>query len=111
MNEIMNRTCPDCHTQPGHLHDRGCDVEQCPSCGGQLISCCCDGLGIGEVPDDDRLRWTGRWPGEAECDEFGWYAEAVPGGWEPADRLSPSAMPDLNRLHVEARWDRKRERF
>ena len=109
---VRNGVCPRCHTQPGCLHFPGCSVEQCPYCGHQLLSCCCDGLGIGEVPADDRLPWTGRWPGEVECEEFGWFAEAVPGGWKPVDgKPGPKAIPDLNRLRAEARWDRKHKRF
>ncbi len=33
--------CGDCATQPGHLHHLGCDLERCPRCGRQLISCGC----------------------------------------------------------------------
>lgn len=31
--------CHDCRAEPGELHEPGCDVEQCPICGHQLISC------------------------------------------------------------------------
>ena len=30
-----------CGVREGHLHKLGCDAEECPSCGGQLISCDC----------------------------------------------------------------------
>lgn len=33
--------CHDCNVLPGRLHHPGCDMELCPKCGGQLISCDC----------------------------------------------------------------------
>lgn len=34
--------CPDCAAAKGQFHVPGCDVEECPVCGHQWISCCCD---------------------------------------------------------------------
>jgi hypothetical protein len=33
--------CHDCNAKPAHKHHPGCDMERCPKCGGQLISCRC----------------------------------------------------------------------
>lgn len=33
--------CGDCGTLPGGVHHHGCDLEQCPRCFGQSITCDC----------------------------------------------------------------------
>lgn len=38
----LSRPCPDCHCRPGGWHHPGCDVERCPKCKGQRISCDCE---------------------------------------------------------------------
>jgi putative GTP pyrophosphokinase len=35
------RPCHDCAVEKGQFHVDGCDVEECPKCGGQSIACEC----------------------------------------------------------------------
>ena len=44
--------CHACGVEEGQLHQLGCDMERCPFCGGQLISCNCpyEKLGIDNRP-------------------------------------------------------------
>jgi hypothetical protein len=89
MSEL--RDCGDCAVKPGEPHTDGCDVARCVVTGYQRLAC------TGHH-DCGRNIWTGIWPGEAECREFGW--------------LRASGHPDLNRLHSgEAEWDRKAGRW
>ena len=35
------RRCDDCGVLPGNCHHPGCDIEECPRCEGQIITCDC----------------------------------------------------------------------
>lgn len=41
--------CHDCACKKGHYHHIGCDMERCPNCRGQFISCDCDFLNEMEI--------------------------------------------------------------
>lgn len=131
--------CGGCGVRPGELHVPGCDVERCPRCGLQAISCGCiyEVCGITRAdlaeldpevymrgPSEDmharwdaewgrrRHPWTGEWPGVKECREYGLFARSAPGrGYVPCRRDDPGASEDLNTLAMAGRWDVERARF
>lgn len=39
--EYNNRRCHDCGVKIGEIHHPGCDMEECPRCGGQYFICDC----------------------------------------------------------------------
>ena len=41
--------CHNCYAPRGRYHHFGCDMEECPRCGGQLICCGCQS-GLGNLP-------------------------------------------------------------
>jgi hypothetical protein len=58
-------------------------------------------------PLDDRLPWSGEWPGLAECREFGWFVRHDrPGPHVRCAPDAPGATADLNRLLGETEWHR-----
>lgn len=43
--------CHDCRVLEGEFHVPSCDVEKCPVCGGQLITCDCEFDDLAQVPE------------------------------------------------------------
>jgi len=121
MTVEMRDNCPGCGAGVGQLHDAGCEVEPCPYCGRQVVSCSCPASSRDVMPMDDRLPWDGYWPGAKECVAFGWFVRRVPPppgskaviAWVRCGPDEPGASPDLNRLRAgdEARWSRCRKRW
>jgi hypothetical protein len=100
--------CHDCGVRPGQAHVPGCDVARCLFTGLQQLSCPGHFLEYARFPLDDGWTgfapadcghdvWTGRWPGEAECEEYGLM-------------IAPG-IPDLNRLILECDWDPGQRRW
>lgn len=133
------KPCPDCAVAVGTPHEDGCDVARCLNDGGQRLQC--DGVGpvlklldaierIGTWPEIMELAveardflgddahdcgedvWTGHWPGEVECIEFGfWCTDPRHPPMRPCPAGTPNAAPDLNRLLTETQWDREQKRW
>jgi hypothetical protein len=137
---IKLRDCGGCGARPGERHQL-CDVERCALCGGQVIACDCiyeaNGMDVENLetehpdiyhggPSEEMypaldakvtavggpLPWTGTWPGDAECVEYGWYSRWVEGrGWVRCEATDEGAGPDLNRLAVSTTWDTETRRY
>ena len=99
--------CPCCYARIGRLHRRRCSVEMCPYCGDHAALCEC------RAPQDDRLQWTGLFPGEAECQANGWWVKGdAKGGWVRCGGPDEEgALPDFNRFAVEYRWSRQQKQY
>jgi len=92
MVEALPR-CHGCGAAIGEQHDRVCDVPRCRATGLQWDSC--DHKSPSPVPHEPDV-WTGRWPGEEDCERLGWFARLEPGrGWVPCDR---DAVPAENHV-------------
>lgn len=131
----QKKACHDCRAIPGAFHSPGCDVERCPDCGGQLISCgCLDDRKKTAWIEKNLLPWTGIWPGSEEAIELGLYCRWEPnerfeaevkrvgldralrtlgpaGRWIPCEEDDAGAGPDLSRMVEMSVWDRKKKRF
>ena len=44
--------CPDCACRVGQYHHPGCDMEACPKCGEQMISCNCSLTEVSDPEED-----------------------------------------------------------
>lgn len=103
--------CPDCQVAPGGPHHEGCDVARCPVCGTQRLQC------SEHQPAEMSSIWTGRWPGDAECERLGWYCYwDGPRGWVSCSADRAGAVGDLNRLLLaglrgELAWSRDKQEW
>jgi hypothetical protein len=112
MSDLPN--CHDCGVKPGEFHEPGCDIERCPWCGGQMLSCGCYTDHQAWI-DEHLIPWTGIWPGEEAAKKLGfwcyWGPDHGESGWVTCEPDHPDARPHLNRLYTECRWDRDKQEF
>ena len=111
MTTEIREACPDCGAVIDEPHLAGCDVARCLATGMQRLQC-------SEDEHCGQDIWSGTWPGEMECAEFGWWTlfrEPLPGepygAWIRCGADYPDAVPDLNRLVRECTWDQVRGRW
>ncbi|MFE4869592.1 YgjP-like metallopeptidase domain-containing protein [Streptomyces sp. NPDC056682] len=97
LNPTAAGLCPDCSAPPGALHADRCDIARCAITGFQRAHC--------HPGNTCNTVWTGHFPGEPECTEYGFYCRPTPDGYEPCNADDPGAMHDFNRLYRECRWD------
>lgn len=114
--------CWDCTARVGQKHERGCDAARCLWTGFQRLACSAFGhavdyvngvpvaVKVEEGHDCGHDVWTGWWPGKLEAAALGlWCRETPPR--TPCDPDLPDAIPDVNRLLTECRWDRDRRQW
>jgi Zn-finger nucleic acid-binding protein len=83
--------CPDCGVAVGQKHMNGCDVEQCPRCRGQLLSCDC-------VLEINGIEMEGRTP----LERYDWLESHHPSLYHEGPTEEMWAKWD-------AEWENKRE--
>lgn len=130
---MNNKTkCPDCYIDPGELHELGCDVETCPRCGLQQISCDCiyevngvdpsmlsrEVYSNGPLPymwkqwdvewKNRRIPWAGQTHMSIAAKRFGWYVVWTENGWCPCSIDTPGAVGDVTRVLIYGHWDRSK---
>lgn len=101
---MPKRRCPDCHAQPGKVHDPGCDVETCPECGLQRLSCGCHS-NLKPVP------WEGESVLARDARRNGLYAKLTDTGWATCAKDDPHAEPDLNSVPGRLAWNKAKQRW
>lgn len=99
-------TCPCVYTFAGLDYDRLCEDHPEIYNGGPTEEM--DAAFEAEIAKlGGRLPWTGEWPHVEQCRRLGWFAYFSEGRWKPCDEGHPEAIPDMNRLLHEGRWDVK----
>ncbi|MEK6832599.1 MAG: hypothetical protein AABY32_01015 [Nanoarchaeota archaeon] len=104
---VPKEKCYDCNVNIGEFHVDGCDIEICPECGGQWISCEC------EIDEDERIPYDGYFPGTLEAIECNLYSrwDEEKKRWIKCSADDMDAGPDLNRIREIGTWDKKSKKW
>lgn len=103
-----DKRCPGCGVAPGDEHTNGCGVARCLATGRQRLQCemlATTGIGVNHDGDCGNDIWTGEWPGTEDAIRLGFWCDPTDLPLRPCDPDTPGAVPDLNRLMSDARWD------
>lgn len=107
MSSVRFTTCPveSCGVSVGSRHSKVCSIARCKEHGDQFFSCANDG-------EHTPSLFKGDYPGAKEAIERGLFVRLVEGkGWVPCAQDDPQAMPDLNRVMIELKWNTDLEQF
>lgn len=90
--------CHDCQVERGKLHNPGCDVEQCPVCGRQLIGCEHGGAILDECSEEN---------GTPQCCPHCSHDGAFDGLGTREERFRRTSFSDDGRTELEVvqKWD------
>lgn len=97
-----NHKCTGCGIKVGKRHLDGCDHARCAKHGSQLL--------MEPKKCKKANRYNGFWAGELEAIELGWFVRWGP-PWIPCEPDNIVAVPDLNKIMKECKWNSKLERF
>jgi hypothetical protein len=90
--------CDDCGVLPGQYHVRGCDVERCPACGNQALTCPCR---TDYLSTEDYDEWVAKYCIDDENDVLPWrrrhprtkrWVMGAPVGARAARKKAPSSQ-------------------
>jgi hypothetical protein len=59
--------CHDCGAEEGQFHEPGCDMDECPFCHGQLLSCGCCYEKLGLNPNQEPVYSQGLTPEQEDA--------------------------------------------